>query len=209
MRRLVLGAAILATCAGLALAADAVRIAGKVKDVAKDGASFAVQDKAGLWEVAIDDEKTEIVVHKATPLRDCPSVETAVLARRDEGSGPSSAAPQGTPPQIVNVLAVVVGEGFKTPDVTPDQRAKGLTWIRGTLKHYEKTGGSALDGTSLQWGPDRPAIELTRGEKSAIAKGKLVLVEGTSDAKLKAAATRVSVLSPGIPAAEYKLAFGL
>jgi hypothetical protein len=195
----------------LALAGDAqeaTRTLGKVKSVEKDGSGFELTEKRGTVKVTLG-AGAAVIVHKAVALGECEDgADLHVLARKQESTrDPQSGAT--LPEQIVQIIAIVVGKSFTPPDIPADLATKKVGWISGQLRKTEKE--LALDRTKMTVGRDRPSVALENGDAAAIAKGKIVRVEGTREGSGKTAeikATRVTVLSPQIPAADYRAILG-
>jgi hypothetical protein len=196
--------AVAAALAAAALAADATPpLFGKIKSVAKDGASFELAEKRGTLKLTVE-ESTAIVAHRYVVAKDCSGGAAHVLGKKQPPQvNPQTGARSG--PSIAPVFVVVVGDFQPPAPIPPDLAEQKLEWISG---HLQVGVQLALDGTHLGCGTDRKVIVVEAADKAALAKAKNrpALVEATlTDPKAKeGAAQRVTLLAPDCPAAELR-----
>ena len=206
--RILVVAAVVALSQGLGvLADDATQLSGKIAKAEKDGA-FELSAKGGPFTVSITDA-TVIAVHKVTTLDQIAAgVQIHVLAvhqaeQRDPKTG------QRIPECVTQIQTIVAGDGFEPPAREKDSTDKH-EWLSGALMKDGR--GYGLDRVQMNVGKDHAVILLEKGDRTALGKGKMVVVDGAHTGEVKAkqfAATRVHVLSPQGSGADYHNAVGL
>jgi hypothetical protein len=205
--RAALAAALLAaTLGGLALADEPARAFGKLRNADPASGSLEISTRQGLMKIMVGE--AAIFVAKAVPPAECPVATVHVLGRvqpetRDPNSG------QTLPEQIVNVVAIVAAERFDPPPLAAELAAKKLQWISGPI-HAE---GSQVEvaGKGVQMGKDRKILAIVPGTKQDLAKGRIVIVDGTrpSPTSKQMALEKVTIVMPDAPGQDVKVAFGL
>jgi len=178
-----------------------VRLAGKVKSAAADGASFELAASGAT--IKVDLAAVEVALAKARPIKDCGSETIYVLGHKHDASRRQKAFIQAA-------TAIVAGGPFAPGPIPHDLAGQKLEWTSGALT-FEK-GMPHVGGYEVHVAPDRLVLVLGKAPKNALASGRLVFVEGaeTGEKKDRAiAAKRVIVLAPEIPQAEYHAALGL
>lgn len=211
LRRALALAVTLALAAGAAFGGERpARLLGKVKAVDADGSALDLVAKGATYRVPLAGAAVE--VHRAVTFKDLAASGGAgatmyVLGRhqppaRDPNSGST------LPAQIVQVVAVVVSESFKPPEVPPDLAERKLEWISGRAEIG--ANDVRLNDVNVQVGLERKAVVIAAATKDDIgkAKGKTGFVEGERDRKTIKAA-RFALIAPGLSAAEYRAILGL
>ena len=188
---------------------EALKLFGKVKTVEKDGSAFDLQDKRGTFRVILA-EDANIVALKPVRLETCAPDSTVHVLGQKQEPVPDPQSGHTLPAQIIQIVAIVAADGFKPPPIPEEFAARKLEWMTGRLK--KTRSAYALDGIDMQVGRDRTAVAISASSRDAIAKGKLVFVEGAREGGAKARqvrATRAAILAPEIPLAQYRVVLGL
>ena len=190
----------------VALAADGdlVKLFGKTKTIAKGGGVFEVRDQArGTYGVSAAPD-TEVIVGKATALKDFKGFsQIHVLGYKTPSSKPELA--------LVNeVRALVAADDFKPPPVPADLLKKKIEWHAGALDARDNVfymGVHKIDAP-----PERKVAVLTVGKLDALAADKtekLVYVEAVPVGEKKTSkqvnAKKVVICADGVPQGEWKL----
>lgn len=191
-------------------AEEVAKLVGSVKSVGDDGSTFELKARPGTF--AVSTGSATVLVGRAIKLKDlADGLQVHVLGKKQEPVRDPNTG-RDLPGQIVNVRAIVIdmGSGYKPPPLTPEQEGHKLEWITGELNQEAKVVYS-LHGRNVQIGPERPILELGKGQPAQIAKGKAVYIEGAPGGEAKArtlAATLVVILAPEVGLAEYQAIFG-
>jgi hypothetical protein len=188
-------------------AGERTSVFGKVKSVAKDGSSFELTTKGGAVHVDVA-KSTTFLEHKGVPIGQVDGGEPIHVLARVQPGGFDPSTNSRIPPAIMQIQAIVVGKDFKPGALDKDEADQRLEWMSGALQ--KGSNEYILNGTHMNVGPDRIVIVVSGGDPTDVKAGALALVEGAAQGKAKSIdATRVQVLSPQVPAADYQAAFGL
>jgi hypothetical protein len=207
-------AVVAAIFAGFVLAAHAeeeppaLRALGKVKSIDDDGKALDLEAKGGPFRVDLP-AQGGVSQLKLGPVTGLEGSRTHVLGK--EISGGRQPGGGNVPPSIGNIITIVVGE-FTPPPLRADLTAKKIAWLSGFLTIQGNQ--LRLDAKVINTGVDRPIVQLVPADRSRIAKGLLLHVDGRVEGDPKAKprrlrATAVTIVDPKIPEAELREILGL
>lgn len=206
--------AVLALSAFAAGDAEAqTRLLGKVKDV--EDAAFTMRAKGGTFTVTTGADTRFVDLGATTLAAVQEPTPVFVLGRyQEQQRDPNTSITQ--PPQVVQILAVVVmeREGLLGPPALSEALGeKKLEWFEGTLKPGSAGHVIVCKGEepALQWGPKRPVILAKSADAAAVTRRAVVVVDGAvgGEKGKEVRAGQVTVVGRRCPQAQLKLVLGL
>lgn len=183
----------------LALGAERFFVYGRVKSVAGAGESFEVTDKTGDHAVALPRSAT-VRAFEARRLRELAGTRASVyvLGRQVPRRGEE-------PAHVDKVAAIVGGAGFAPGPVPDDLARRGIGWMGGTLSSDD--GPVRVGSFEVKVGWEKRIPVLVEGGRERLLRGTFVFVEGErarDRAKMAMTASRVTIIAPEVPQAEWR-----